>query len=251
MTSSIVEKAVAARTPEHRTVSRVMAILEVVIASEPNGLRLADLPDMVGAPKSTIHGLARGLVATGYIREHNGRYYQGPALAMMAVGGQQVPAAYHYALEQLSKEWNETAILATLAGESVINLDAVEPNQTIRASPPLHERRPMWPGTYGRVFLAFMEPQRLEGYLRRKHKNPGEQEHIRSELEKVRAAGVAFNRGETSPELYGVASPIRIAGIDVTLAIGLAGPVTRMADRLEAMAEGVRQVAQSLSNIDD
>src|SRR5439155_25546022 len=73
-----------ARTPEHRTVSRVMAILEVVVASEPNGLRLADLPDMVGAPKSTIHGLARGLVATGYIREQNGRYFQGPALAMLA-----------------------------------------------------------------------------------------------------------------------------------------------------------------------
>ena len=79
------------RTPEHRTVSRVMAILEVVIASEPNGLRLADLPDMVGAPKSTIHGLARGLVATGYVREHNGRYYQGPALAILAVGGQHLP----------------------------------------------------------------------------------------------------------------------------------------------------------------
>lgn len=241
-------EATATRTPEHRTVSRVMAILEVVIASEPNGLRLADLPDMVGAPKSTIHGLARGLVATGYVREHNGRYYQGPALAMLAVGGQHVPAAYHYALEQLSKKSGETAILATLAGESVINIDLVEPTQTIRASPPLHERRPMWPGTYGKVFLAYMEPRRLEGYLRRKHKDPEQQAHIRAELDTVRTAGVAFNRGETSPDLYGVASPIRTAGIDVTLAIGLAGPASRMAGRLDELAQSVRQAASGLSN---
>ena len=235
-------------TPEHRTVSRVMAILEVVIASEPNGVRLADLPDIIGAPKSTIHGLARGLVATGYVREQHGRYYEGPALAMMAVGGQHVPAAYHQALEQLSKTWNETAILATVAGESVINIDSAEPSQTIRASPPLHERRPMWPGSYGKVFLAFMETPRLEAYLRRHHDDPAEQAHIRAELVTVRATGVAFNRGESSPDLFGVASPIQIAGIDVTLAIGLAGPARRMAERLDEMADGVRQVAQGLSS---
>jgi len=225
-----------------------MAILEVVVASEPNGLRLADLPDMVGAPKSTIHGLARGLVATGYIREQNGRYFQGPALAMLAVGGQSVPAAYHYALEQLSKTRNETAILATLAGESVINIDLVQPNHTIRATPPLHERRPMWPGSYGKVFLAFMDPRRLDAYLRRKHKDPREQARIREELEGIRATGVAINRGETDPDLYGVAAPIAIAGMDVTLAIGLAGPASRMAARLDEIADSVRETARGLSN---
>jgi len=237
-----------ARTPEHRTVSRIMAILEAVVASEPVGLRLADLPDMIGAPKSTIHGLARGLVATGYLREHRGRYFQGPAVAMLAVGGGQVPAGYHHALEQLSQAWNETAILATLAGESVINIDVVEPDQLIRASPPVHERRPMWPGSYGKVFLAFMDPRRRDAYLRRKHKDPGEQARILAELETIRATGVAFNRGEVSPDLYGVASPITSAGIDVTLAIGVAGPASRMAERLDDIARSVLETARGLSN---
>ena len=236
-----------ARSPEHRTVSRVMAILEVIVASEPHGLRLADLPDMVGAPKSSIHGLVKGLVATGYLREHRGRYFQGPAVSVLALGAQQVPAAYHHALEQLSKTWNETAILATLAGDSVINIDLVESTQTIRASPPLHERRPMWPGSYGKVFLAFMDPRRREAYLRRKHTDPDEQVRIRKELETIRAMGVSFNRGETMPDLFGVASPITLAGIDVTLAIGLAGPAPRMSGRLDAMAESVLETARGLS----
>ena len=238
-------------TPEHRTVSRVMAILEAVIASESTGLRLADLPDMIGAPKSSVHGLARGLVATGYLREHQGRYFQGPAVAMLT-GGQQVPAAYyhalHHALEQLSKTWNETAILAALAGESVINLEVVEPDQLIRASPPVHERRPLWPGSDGKVFLAFMDPRRRDAYLRRKHKDPREQARILAELHTIRATGVAFDRGEPIPDLYGVASPITMAGIDVTLAIAVAGPASRMAERLDDIARSVLQTARGLSN---
>jgi DNA-binding IclR family transcriptional regulator len=225
-----------------------MAILEAVVASEPAGLRLADLPDMIGAPKSSIHGLARGLVATGYLLEHRGRYFQGPAVAMLAVGGGQVPAAYHHALEQLSKAWDETAILATLAGESVINIDKVEPDQLIRASPPVHERRPMWPGSYGKVFLAFMDPRRRDAYLRRKHKDPREQARILAELETIRESGVAFNRGEINADLYGVASPILSAGVDVTLAIGVAGPASRMAGRLDDIARSVLDKARGLSN---
>lgn len=246
MTTTNAAKADAA-TNEHRTVSRVMTILEMVVASEPTGLRLADLSDMMGAPKSTIHGLARGLVATGHLREHQGRYFQGPAVSMLAIGGQQVPAAYHHALEQLAETWNETAILATVAGDSVINIDVVEPNQVIRATPPLHERRPMWPGSYGKVFVAFMAPARRDAYLRRKHKDPHQQARILEEVETIRATGVAINRGEIDPDLYGVASPIRAGGVEVNLAIGMAGPASRMVNHLDEISRGVLEVAQSLS----
>ncbi|MGV9869957.1 IclR family transcriptional regulator [Rhodococcus koreensis] len=232
---------------EHRTVSRVMTILEIVIASEPTGLRLADLADTLDAPKSTIHGLARGLVATGHLREHQGRYFQGPAVTMLALGGQRVPATFRHALERLSETWNETAILATIAGDSVINIDVVEPNQMIRASPPLHERRPMWPGSYGKVFVAHMSPRRRDIYLRRNFPDPIHQERILQELETIRDAGVAINRGDAVPDLYGVASPIRIGSPEVTLAIGLAGPAARMKGRLDELARGVIETAQGLS----
>jgi DNA-binding IclR family transcriptional regulator len=237
----------AAGAPEHRTVSRVMAILEVVVASEPNGLRLADLPDMVGAPKSTLLGLARGLVATGYLREHRGRYFRGPAVAMLAVGGEQIPAHYHHALAELSAQWNETAILATLAGDSVINIDVVESTHVIRSSPPVHERRPMWPGSFGKIFLAFMDPRRRDSHLNRKHKDPDERRRILAEIEIIRASRVAFNRGETIPDLTGVACPILNTGIDVTLAIGLSGPTNRMEPRLDEMGSSVWATAQRLS----
>src|SRR4051795_8483300 len=59
---------------EHRTVTRAVAIMELVAVGEPGGVRLGALAGPLGAPKSSIHGLAKGLVAVGYLREQDGRY---------------------------------------------------------------------------------------------------------------------------------------------------------------------------------
>ena len=117
---------------EHRTVARVMSLLELVLASNPQGLSLGELSSMIAAPKSSVHGLAKGLVATGYFREDKGRYVVGPAVStLLAVGPSALPAVYHHALEELTQKWGETSMLATLVGDSVVYIDTVE-------SPKLH-----------------------------------------------------------------------------------------------------------------
>lgn len=233
-------------TSEHRTVSRVMSLLEAVVANEPAGLRLGSLSDLLGAPKSTIHGLARGLVTTGHLSEHQGRYFQGPAMSMFAIAGRRVPAIYRHALGRLASDTNETAILATVAGDYVINIDIAESNQLIRATPPLHERRPMWPGSYGKIFVAHMARSRQESYLRRR--GLGADNRILEEIERIRQDGVAFNFGESNPDLYGIASPLLVGdnGDGVTLAIGIAGPAQRMAAHLIDNSRHVISAADSL-----
>lgn len=235
------------RSHEHRTVSRITGILETVIASGAEGVRLADLAEILDAPKSSLHGLTKGLVAVGYLRDEKGRYYQGKGIALLALAGEQIPAAFHHALEELSEQTGETAILATMAGDSVVNIDIVESTQYIRASPPKGERRPMWPNSSGKVLLAFMEPRRRDSYLARKHSDPTEREQILRELEEIRSTGVSFNPGKVTPDLYGIACPIYLTGGDTTMTVALAGPSGRMSPRMEELATILRNTAQSLS----
>ncbi|MBY8858661.1 helix-turn-helix domain-containing protein [Nocardia sp. CA2R105] len=236
-----------ALAPEHRTVSRVMSILEHVVGSEPHGLRLGDLATVMDAPKSSIHGLVRGLIATGYVVERDAHYLQGPAIFSLLASGKplQVPIAFHHALEKLAAEWNETALLATLVGDSVIHIDIVESTHTIRAHPPLHERRPLWPVSYGKCFLAFMAPRRRDAYLRR-YIESDERGAVLRELDDIRANMIAFNRNS---ELCGVASPIIVSGSEVTMAVGLTGLAPRMADRLKEIEDSVREAARALSAV--
>jgi DNA-binding IclR family transcriptional regulator len=234
------------RAAEHRTVTRVMGILEAVVAAEPTGLRLGDLADAVNAPKSSIHGLAKGLVATGYLSERSGRYFRGPAVPGLLGGNlPTLPSVYRHALEDLSKKLNETAVLASLVGDSVVHLDAVEAAQMVRASPLLHQRRDLWPISHGRCFLAFMPARRADAYLRRHFSDPDERDRVSAELATVRESRVAINKGGSDE--YGVASPIIIAGSDVVLSIGVAGPSFRIAERLDEIAKAVRATADSLS----
>lgn len=233
---------------EHRTVARVMSILELVLASDPEGLRLADLSTAIEAPKSTVHGLAKGLVATGYFREERGRYFVGPAISsLLAVGPLGLPSTFHHVLEELTAKWQETSTIATLVGDSIVYVDSVEPASLIRAAPQLHQRLPIWPRSSGKCLLAFMEPKRLDAYLRRNPPGPAEEVRLRAELAEIRETLVGMNAGESVAEHIGLASPILDGTSPVTMAVAIVGPKFRVQDRVDEIAEGVRAAAQSLS----
>src|SRR6478609_10849742 len=248
VTVTSADENVAPVPAEHRTVSRVMAVLEIVVAGEPNGVRLGDLATPIGAAKSTVHGWAKGLVATGYLREQDGRYFTGPAVFGLLGGSQlTLPAAFHHALEELTGAWGETTFIATLVGDSIVYVDRVDSPRLIRASPAVHTRFPLWPRSAGKCFLAFMEPRRRDAVLRRTIAEADERDRIKAELIKIRESSVGLNVGETDPDQYGVASPIFTSNAPVTMAIALAGPATRMNGHLDEIAASVRSAGAALS----
>jgi DNA-binding IclR family transcriptional regulator len=224
-----------------------MTILELVVASEPTGLRLGDLASAIEAPKSSIHSLAKGLVAEGYLREAEGRYFLGPASSTLLTSSvATLPAVYRPALERLTEKWNETTMLATLLGDSLVYLDSVEPSDVlIRAAPHLNRRLPAWPRSAGKCLLAFSEERRLQAYLRRQHA-PTDRASILAELDGVRESRIGLNIGESIADHIGIASPLVIPGRPVTLAIAIAGPKVRMENHVHEIAASVLGTAQGL-----
>jgi DNA-binding IclR family transcriptional regulator len=234
---------------EHRSVSRTVAILELAASAEPDGVRLGDLAESIDAPKSSAHGLAKGLVAVGYLREQDGRYFIGPAVLNL-LGGKlpTFPAAYHSALEHLVEAWGETAFLATLVGDSSVYVDSVESSYFIRAAPPLNTRVPLWPRSPGKCFLAFMPPRQVDLVLRRSGTDAGQIDQIKAELENIQTSRVAVNQSESEADMIGVASPIiGSRGGPVTLAIAIGGPASRMQPHLDEIVASVRETADSLA----
>lgn len=232
---------------EHRTVARVMAILELVLASEDRGMRLGDLSEAIEAPKSSVHGLTRGLVAEGYLREAEGRYFTGPAVSsLLAAGSTTLPALYRHTLEQLSRQWNETAFVATLVGDSLVYVDSVESEAFIRAAPQLHRRFELWPRSAGKCLLAYLDQRRLDAYLRRHH-GDAEAQVVRAELARVRDTRIGLNVGEPQSAHIGIATPIVTGSSPVTVAIALAGPKSRLQDKVDDIAASMLAAADQLS----
>jgi hypothetical protein len=76
----------------HHTISRVMQIPEEP-AYRP-GSTFAELTRAVGAPKSSMHGFVRGLVADEWLVEDDRRLYLGSTFYHLAVGSGQNPCGH-------------------------------------------------------------------------------------------------------------------------------------------------------------
>ncbi|MGH3520066.1 MAG: IclR family transcriptional regulator [Haloechinothrix sp.] len=228
----------------HRTVSRVTTILESV-AAHPAGVRLSELAVILDAPKSSVFGLVKGLVSTGYLIEDSGSYHLGPALGnLLTAERPNLAEAARPSLEALRDEFDETAMLSTNAGDSMVYIESAESRQLIRYTAPLRVRRPLYPPSAGKVILAFWPLRRRDAYLKSVIHEPAKLQAAHRELEQVRSDGVAFNRGETLPDVSAAARPI-VVHDRVVAVIAVAGPTTRISDRLPAIADALIEATRS------
>ncbi|MGH3437608.1 MAG: IclR family transcriptional regulator [Sciscionella sp.] len=230
---------------EHRTVTRVTTILETVAAA-PHGVRLHTLVSVLDAPKSSVHGLVRGLVAVGYLIERDGGYRLGPAAgALLAPPRPALVEAARAGMRQLHEEFDETVSLAQPVGDSIVYLESIESNQVIRYSAPPRTRRPLYPTSSGKVVLAHMSQARRCAYLAA-HVPAASRAAVAGELRTVAAEGFAINRGETLPDVSAAAGGLVEAGRLVGC-IAVAGPTARIEPRLDAVAVRVRAVTREVS----
>ena len=92
---------VSERLPQnHRTVDRVTHILEEVVYSP--GMTLAELVRVLGAPKSSVHGFIRGLLAKGGLHQEQHRFYLGPAVYEPLC---RIDCSTRHIEGQLAREW--------------------------------------------------------------------------------------------------------------------------------------------------
>ena len=120
-------------------------------------------------------------------------------------------------MEALHRRFDETVMLGSRVGDSVVYTDSVESTQVIRYSAPLHTGRPLYPTSAGRCFLAFAPEQVREAFLADRFVDADQRALVRQELEEVRAEGVALNPGQTLPDVSGVGAPVmdndRVLGV--------------------------------------
>lgn len=232
---------------EHRTVSRVATILELIAAAEPTGIRLGGLAAALSAPKSSIHGLVQGLVARGYLVSVDGHYRVGPAPAVLLTPLR--PPLIELGrrpMEQLRDRFDETVSLSELVGDTYAYVAMLESNQTIRFSTPLRRRSELYPKSPGKVYLATMSDRRVRTYVTTRLEGRFDLDRVQADLAEVRTRGYGMNVDEWLPGVSAVAAGIVLGG-QVKSTLSIAGPSERMAARLEEMGGAVREAAAELS----
>lgn len=227
---------------EHRTVSRVTGILEYA-ARRVDGVRLTDIVAHLDAPRSSVHGLVHGLVSAGYLRiDEAGRYFIGSAVNALLMPRSSFDNAVRAIMEILNQEFDETVTAVSLAGNSIVSTDAIQSSQAVRYNPTLGIRRPLYPTSAGKCFLAFSSEMFREKFIAANFSDSAERDRVRAELLAVSADGVAVNRGDTLPDLHAVSTPV-FNGTKVEAVITVAGPSSRISANLDRIVASSKKAA--------
>jgi DNA-binding IclR family transcriptional regulator len=205
----------------HRTVDRVAAILEIV-APVRQGLSLAALAERLDAPKSSIHELVNGLVATGYLVERDHRFGLGPAPFVLSLNGNRsaVQDIDRDLLPRLHAELGCSVLIGIQVGMSLVYIEQIGDEPVMEFAARNHSRRSLYATASGKVILAGLPVREMDALL---HSATSEErpevERFLADLPEIRRTGLAYNPGLTIPNVYSVAAALRRADGDLVGAV--------------------------------
>jgi DNA-binding IclR family transcriptional regulator len=218
-------------------IDRVSPILDRA-ARARGGVTLTEFARALDAPMSSIQGLVNGLVATGYLDEHDRRYSLGPApfLLTRLAGRPTVTTVTHEHLEALHRETGMTAVLAITVGSDLYYVDHAshDPRYAYLAEG-FVRRSPIRTST-GWVLLAAMENRDLWPQIAALPPADADLvERFRKDLPRIQAEGLAA-APNASTEADGVSVAVAEEGRTVA-AVGIMGGHAEVAERKDELVE--------------
>ena len=242
-----------------QSVERAILLLKLLSEDAPE-LGLAELARRSGLQKSTVHRLLRTLVSQGLVEQNpeTGKYRL--SLGILELAGavlkrmddlQQVARPF---LKALAEQCEETVNLTVFAGDGVINVDRIPSPHRVRNIGWVGRKMPLHCVSAGKIFLAYMPPEKLEEFLngaeltRFTPHTITDPECLREELQRVREQGYSVGLEELEEGLNAVAAPIRDYRGEVVAAISVSGPSFRLTrERVPEIAELAKKAADEVS----
>ena len=228
-----------------RQIQNALALIEF-FAARGAPASLAEIQSHFGWPRSSTYNVLSTLVERGYMYEpaRRGGYYPTRRWLEMArafVGADPVDARLSTMLASLAEETGETAILAAPAGRHSVYVDVIESTSPVRYAARTGMRVPIHAGASGRALLSsysVAERRRtLDGINYRRYGEGAlmSPEAVEAEIAASLARGWFQSLHEYDADLAAVALPMIAVGR--RLAVAVAGPVSRLGERCEDMAD--------------
>ncbi len=243
--------------PAPMALVRVLRVLRL-LANEPDGQTLAQLINELGAPKTSVHSLLRGLAAEGYVQRYGALYRLGPesfVLGAALFSARSLAVVATPFLRDARAKSGETLLLAVIdpSAGRLTYTQIVESHKPVRYTVPVGTTRPLFASSAGRVLLAYQDHAWRRDYLKNgdlramTDRTVTDRRQLARILDQVRADGYAVTIGEVSPDVAGFAAPIFEPDGQVKAALILAAPIERGRAVAEKLIQIVIETAAQLS----
>lgn len=225
--------------PQYPIESVDNALKVLLLLGERSELKLTEVAEYLNVASSTAHRLLAMLQYRGFVRRDAATkvYRPGTALTGVAFSILQrfdVRDTLHPFLETLNRELAETVHLATLDGNVVRFLDAIESPQAVRVASRLGQSLAAHCTSSGKAILANLSTDELRRLYPQDELTGLTPNSVRSrseletELARIARRGYATSSEESEQGVASVAVAFPHRQIPVRLALNVAVPVSRM-----------------------
>jgi DNA-binding IclR family transcriptional regulator len=231
----------------HRTVDRVTQILEEVTYHP--GITFAELSRALDAPKSSVHGFVRGLLAKGWVYESDKRYYLGPAIygLTLASGQMQAGSVTQQDLDKLHELTGLSVFLGVLAGDHLIYVSVAGADEQSRYTASTRLRRALLDAAGGKALLAEKSDAVRDSYLRRLGPEDAEKvSQFLADFRQIKESGIATNYKYGGSQIA-LATVVRNQFGEAVSEITLVGPAADAAPREAELRKILLDYARGLT----
>jgi IclR family transcriptional regulator, acetate operon repressor len=227
--------------------------------SHPDGLTLGDIARLTGINKSTAYRLLVELENEGFLQREHGTYRLGQGIFQLGILAPQplalLKAAYPV-MADLARHISETTNLAILDHTEILVLHAVESPHEFRMVAKVGSRRPFYVTAIGKAIAAFLTSDKQEALLQNldiplEQATPNSIENLlrlKEELTVVRQRGYAIDNEEAVPGVRAVGAPVFSASGEVTAALSVSGPISRiLTEHIPEIASAVIKAADAIT----
>jgi DNA-binding IclR family transcriptional regulator len=197
-------------------------------------LSLRELGERTGLPRSTLHRLVVEVAELGWVHRIGNRYELGMTLFEL---GELVPVKHRLRsvclpyMQDLFAATDHTVHLAVRDGHDAVYAEKLHGHDSLPLPSRTGGRAPLTCTGVGKALLAHESAEVVEEVLRRPLRRWTdasilEREALLREFDDVRRTGLAWERGEATPHVACVASPVLVGGRPLA-ALSVAAPLDR------------------------
>jgi IclR family transcriptional regulator, KDG regulon repressor len=240
------------------TIQRAVALLDCFSHDQPE-LGVREIARKVGLSSSTTGRLLVQLKELGLLSQNpnthayslGGRVlaWAGVYTSTMDVRNQALPC-----MHELHSTTQETISLYIMEDNERVCVERIESPQNVRIIARIGRRLPLYAGSAGKVFLAYLPPERRQEILDSTDFEPFtpntlvDRAALEEEIEKILGLGYGVSCGEWVSDASGVAAPIFDQRKEIIAVLTISGPTQRFnQEKIGQYVEEVTRVAGQIS----
>ena len=203
-----------------KSLSKAIDILDLLTA-EGRGLKLGEISERTGYPKSTVHALLSTMRDRGLISQlDDGRYSLGLRLFEFGSAvsrGFDISAVARPFLERLASLTGANSVISMIDGAGVVSFEYATSPVGIQILPEIGVRLPLHATSQGKMMLALLPEKKAARLIERRGLYPytphtaNDSSALLSQLVTIRERGYAVEDGEYKIGLRTVSAPVYVS----------------------------------------